>query len=708
MKNYIVIIILIFAFSLFSAITVISPNGGESISTGNPYEIIWDDNTPKDIRIELFQNDVYHSDIVLATISDGSYIWDIPKGVPGENYQVKITSVINPSQFDFSDGYFTMTLDDSINVTIPSGGENLARGSQFDILWDDNISENVLIELYQNDAYHSDIILSTPSDGSFLWDISENVYGSNFQIKISSVEIPLATNDLSEGYFDIAQGSLTVLSPNGGEELTRGNQYEISWTDDIPENVKIELYQSDVYYSDVSLSTPSVGSYLWDVPNDLFGSNYQIKISSTTFPAVIYDLSDGYFTISAGSIEVTYPNGGEAFDRGDPINISWTDNISESVRIDLFESDTLSMNIIALTESDGSYVWNIPIDISGDFKIKITSIDYDVINDLSDNTFNIQIGAVSVLTPNGGEVIERDGLYEITWIDNISENVKIELYQNSTFHSDIVLSTPSDGSYIWDLSGDITGVNYQIKLSSTVLPEVISDTSNSYFTVSEGLISILTPNGGETVTRGELFEITWTDNITEGVKIELYEADIYHSTIIDSTGSDGSYDWTIPMDITGVFKVKITSLDFVGVNDLSNSTFEILAGAVIVLIPNGGEKLVRESLYEITWTDDIPEFVSIELYENDAFYSTIIDSTESDGSYIWTVPADFYGAFKIKIISTDYPSVYDLSDGTFDILTGRVTVVSPTDGENLSLDSQYEITWTDDLTEDVKIELYQN
>ncbi|NOR46173.1 MAG: hypothetical protein GQ534_11360, partial [Candidatus Delongbacteria bacterium] len=80
MKKYIMIIFLVFVFSLFGAITVLSPNGGESISTGNPYEILWDDNTPKDIRIELFQNDVYHSDIVLATVSDGSFIWDIPKG----------------------------------------------------------------------------------------------------------------------------------------------------------------------------------------------------------------------------------------------------------------------------------------------------------------------------------------------------------------------------------------------------------------------------------------------------------------------------------------------------------------------------------------------------------------------------------------------------------------------------------------------------
>ena len=710
MKKYIIIIFLAFVFSLFGAITVLNPNGGETIPTGNPYEITWDDNTPKDIRIELFQNDVYHSDIVLATVSDGSYIWDIPKGVPGENYQVKITSVINPSQFDFSDGYFTMTLDDSINVVAPSGGENLVRGSQFSILWDDNISENVLIELYQNDVYHSDITLSTPSSGSFSWDISENVYGSNYQIKISSVEIPLATNDLSEGYFDIAQGSLTILSPNGGEELTRGNQYEISWTDDIPENVKIELYQNDVYYSDIILSTPSVGSYLWDVPNDLYGSNYQIKVISTTFPIAINDVSDGYFDITAGEIVITYPNGGEAFDRGDPINISWTDNIFENVKIELYENDVFHSDIITSTESDGSYVWNIPTDISGMFKIKVTSLDYEVINDMSDNTFEVLIGAVVLLTPDGGETITRGGQYEITWIDNITENVKLELYENDIYHSDIILSTSSNGSYLWNIPNDLSGSNFQVKISSISLPAAINDISDGYFTILEGIVIVLTPNGGETLERDGQYEITWIDEILEDVKIELYQNDAYHSDLVTSIASDSSYIWNIPNDLSGLnFQIKVSSLAIpTSAYDFSDGYFTISEGMITILTPNGGDRLDRNSQCEIIWTDNIPDHVKIELYENDIFHSTIIDTTESDGSYEWTIPLDLAGIFKVKISSLDYPGVQDLSDATFEVLTGRITVTSPIDEESLSADSQYELTWGDNISENVTIELYQN
>ncbi|MCG2760347.1 MAG: GPI anchored serine-threonine rich family protein, partial [Candidatus Delongbacteria bacterium] len=71
-------------------------------------------------------------------------------------------------------------------------------------------------------------------------------------------------------------GSVTVITPNGGEILNRGSQYEISWNDSFPEAVKLELYDNDIFYSSIIDSTDSDGSYIWDVPNNIFGSNYKI------------------------------------------------------------------------------------------------------------------------------------------------------------------------------------------------------------------------------------------------------------------------------------------------------------------------------------------------------------------------------------------------------------------------------------------------
>ena len=62
-----------------------------------------------------------------------------------------------------------------------------------------------------------------------------------------------------------------------------------------------------------------------------------------------------------------------------------------------------------------------------------------------------QNNTVTVTLPSGGEILQQSTQYEITWSDNLDENVKIELYQNSLYNSDIISSTSSDGSYFWDV-----------------------------------------------------------------------------------------------------------------------------------------------------------------------------------------------------------------------------------------------------------------
>jgi len=72
------------------------------------------------------------------------------------------------------------------------------------------------------------------------------------------------------------------------------------------------------------------------------------------------------------------------------------------------------------------------------------------------------------------------------------------------------------------------------------------------------------------------FAITWATNPlapTDLVKIELYKAGVFHSTIIASTVNDGSYTWIIDSALipTGNdYQIKITHLSDPYVNDLSD------------------------------------------------------------------------------------------------------------------------------------------
>ena len=91
-------------------------------------------------------------------------------------------------------------------------------------------------------------------------------------------------------------------------------------------------------------------------------------------------------------------------------------------------------------------------------------------------------------------------------------------------------------------------------------------------------ITVLTPNGGESWLAGTSNTITWTSNISDDVKIELYRGGSIMYTIANSTSNSGNYLWTIPdtLHSGNDFKVKITSVLDSSITDYSDSGFVAL------------------------------------------------------------------------------------------------------------------------------------
>ncbi len=105
-------------------------------------------------------------------------------------------------------------------------------------------------------------------------------------------------------------------------------------------------------------------------------------------------------------------------------------------------------------------------------------------------------------------------------------------------------------------------------------------------TVTQALfISIISPNGGEEWKLGSVHNITWTDNITENVKIELFKEDSYQQTIIATTPSNGTYAWTITgnQEPGTDYRVKITSVADPVLSGMSGSDFSIVYDIPVIL-----------------------------------------------------------------------------------------------------------------------------
>lgn len=126
------------------------------------------------------------------------------------------------------------------------------------------------------------------------------------------------------GPFDVVvPPNITVTTPNGGETWTKGSNQTITWTDNIDENVKIELLKGGVLVETIHSSTPSDGTLPWMVSQGLAtGSDYRIQVTSTVDVGVS-DASDGDFTIDAPGSVTRYvaPTGSDTDnDCTDPLN----------------------------------------------------------------------------------------------------------------------------------------------------------------------------------------------------------------------------------------------------------------------------------------------------------------------------------------------------------------------------------------------------
>jgi|GEM_PF-2225285 len=198
-----------------TAITVLSPNGGETYTSGSPQSITWNSRgLSKTIKITLWKNNtkvgVIASDVDPAP---GVYNWNagvLFNGATvsgGTGYAVKIkekgTEVV-----DFSDGTFTIE-SPFIAVTSPNGGESWTVGSTRDITWNAaGVTKTFKITLWKNGAPVGTITSGIAASGrSFTWTVGKLANGATvsagpgYTIKIKEKSTTAA--DTGDGEFTL-------------------------------------------------------------------------------------------------------------------------------------------------------------------------------------------------------------------------------------------------------------------------------------------------------------------------------------------------------------------------------------------------------------------------------------------------------------------------------------------------------------------------
>ena len=97
-----------------------------------------------------------------------------------------------------------------------------------------------------------------------------------------------------------------MITPASGDEWEQGTTYDITWTSENIDYVKIELYKGtslDTTLVDSIAALP--GSWPWTIPLDQeIGTDYQIKISDVT-NAEIFDESDEFSIVGGKKRRIT-------------------------------------------------------------------------------------------------------------------------------------------------------------------------------------------------------------------------------------------------------------------------------------------------------------------------------------------------------------------------------------------------------------------
>ena len=311
--------------------------------------------------------------------------------------------------------------------------------------------------------------------------------GNDYKVKITS-NSDSAMNDFSDKSFSIIP-SVTITSPNGGENLTIGTTNNIMWTANVNlgPSLRITLYKSGIYYSTITNDIVDNGSYSWNIPPNVEpGDDYKIRITSNS-NGTYYDLSDNNFTIAKG-IMVTLPNGGENWQLGTIWSVLWTsnDDVGSSVRITLYKGGVYQTTITGNTPNDGLYTWNIPtyLEAGNDYKIRITSNTNGAFFNFSDNNFTITTG-ITVTSPNGRENWKLGSTHNINWtsLGDLGPSLRITLYKEGAYYLTITGDTPDDGSYSWTIPSTLaTGTDYKVRITSNS-NEAYCDFSDNNFTI---------------------------------------------------------------------------------------------------------------------------------------------------------------------------------------------------------------------------------
>lgn len=372
----------------------------------------------------------------------------------------------------------------AITVNSPAAGDEWARGSQVNILWNSDAASEVLKKL----------------------DESEPIIGTGI--------------DSQERDGISGETKAQVLS-----------------------NVKIDLYHGGNKVNTIAANTENDGSHSWTVPkNTTLGSNYKVRISCVSDPRVFGE--SGLFSVTGfGSIKVTSsPSDADVFldgsDTGENTPCLLKNITPGNHTIKITKTGFADYEKTVMVKEDKTT--NISATLAK-LQIKITKPEkYDIWGKGKTVKINWKNQSTTSLRRSSSAQMDMDKSnsdVDDPSTDTASNKVKIELYKGLAKAATLTNSTANDGEYEWKVSKerDIAGENFTIKISVVGQSE-ISDESE-IFTITDMNYEYTLTIGSGPGSGNTQFNHPYAIALDKSVPTHLYIADCNNHRIV-------KYTWT--------------------------------------------------------------------------------------------------------------------------------------------------------------------
>jgi subtilisin-like proprotein convertase family protein len=564
---------------------VVRPNGGEKVSIGRPYEIMWDTvpgGGTVTIRLSLDSGETFDRLLTASAPNTGSYTWTPEAGLDSTTARIKITANSGPARSGTSAEDFSIQAI-NLNLTSPNGSERWYTYTTHPITWQAvGLDGDVKIEVSRDGGDTWNEIATVPAaDEQYNWTIDPPA-STEAMVRVTS-QTRTDVFDVSDEAFEVRDMKVTVLAPNGGEHLGIGTTTTIRWsTEGVPAaNDRVDIFISrdggttfdpDPIFSNIA----NTGSVQWTVTGPA-NDSCVIQVKTSAFPA--FDTSDTVFAIVAPNLRIVAPNGGEELRVGHTSTLRWSSlGVDGNVKLEISRDGGATWEtLFDDLENSGSKDWEVTGPDSTNALLRISATSQNGVDDVSDAAFAIAAPLITVTSPNGGERWRKGSSQEITWTSRaIVGTVKIELTRDGgETWTTLAESAPNNGRYRWKVTGP-GATNCRVRITPEGDPQA-ADESDGPFTIVKPSLTVTSPNGGERWANGSSHVITWSSTALPGkVKIEVsYSNGQDWATLYPSTANDGAQTWKIRGRVTRKALIRISSVEDSSVRDRSDDTFTI-------------------------------------------------------------------------------------------------------------------------------------